>query len=163
MTETCATASLNIGEDYVNRPDSAGSPPGAVELKIMDPDGNELPAGDVGELWCKGAMNCKGYWNKPEINQSTFQAELNGYEKGPFLRTGDTGFFDNDGELYITGRLKEMIIIRGRNYFPQDVENTAQNAAKLGKLWRNCAFALCKRNGRVNVSSHSNAPFTLGV
>jgi long-chain acyl-CoA synthetase len=73
MTETCATVTLNIGEDYVNRPTSAGAPPAAVELKICDPDGNEMPDGEVGELWCKSPSNCKLYWNRPDATAETFR------------------------------------------------------------------------------------------
>ena len=114
MTETCATASLNIGEDYVNRPDSAGHPPGAVELKIVDPDGNEVPAGDVGELWCKGAMNCKAYWNKPEATAETF---VDGW-----VVTGDLARLDEEGFLYLVDRAKDMLIRGGENIYCIEVE-----------------------------------------
>ena len=114
MTETCATASLNIGEDYVNRPDSAGAPPGAVELKIVDPDGNEVPTGDVGELWCKGAMNCKAYWNKPEATAETF---VDGW-----VVTGDLARLDEEGFLYLVDRAKDMLIRGGENIYCIEVE-----------------------------------------
>ncbi len=114
MTETCATASLNIGEDYVNRPDSAGHPPGAVELKIVDPDGNEVPAGEVGELWCKGAMNCKAYWNKPEATAETF---VDGW-----VVTGDLARLDEEGFLYLVDRAKDMLIRGGENIYCIEVE-----------------------------------------
>ncbi|MEM6713371.1 MAG: class I adenylate-forming enzyme family protein, partial [Pseudomonadota bacterium] len=115
MTETCATASLNIGEDYVNRPDSAGHPPGAVELKIVDPDGNTVPAGEVGELWCKGAMNCKAYWNKPEATAETF---VDGW-----VVTGDLARLDEEGFLYLVDRAKDMLIRGGENIYCIEVEN----------------------------------------
>ncbi len=115
MTETCATASLNIGEDYVNRPDSAGAPPGAVELKIVDPDGNTLPAGEVGELWCKGAMNCKAYWNKPEATAETF---VDGW-----VVTGDLARIDDEGFLYLVDRAKDMLIRGGENIYCIEVES----------------------------------------
>ena len=115
MTETCATASLNIGEDYVNRPDSAGAPPGAVELKIVGGDGQELPAGEVGELWCKGPMNCKAYWNKPEATAETF---VDGW-----VVTGDLARIDEEGFLYLVDRAKDMLIRGGENIYCIEVES----------------------------------------
>lgn len=115
MTETCATASLNIGEDYVNRPDSAGSPPGAVELKIIDPDGKEVAPGEVGELWCKGPMNCKAYWNKPEATAETF---IDGW-----VVTGDLARIDEEGFLYLVDRAKDMLIRGGENIYCIEVES----------------------------------------
>jgi amino acid adenylation domain-containing protein/non-ribosomal peptide synthase protein (TIGR01720 family) len=88
----------------------------------------ECPAGRVGELWVSGPSVAAGYWNRPDATEQTFRAFLAGTGEGPFLRTGDLGFVDADGELYITGRLKELIIIRGRNHYPQDIESTAMKA-----------------------------------
>ncbi len=115
MTETCATASLNIGEDYVNRPDSAGHPPGAVELKIVGGDGKEVPRGEVGELWCKGPMNCKAYWNKPEATAETF---VDGW-----VVTGDLARLDDEGFLYLVDRAKDMLIRGGENIYCIEVES----------------------------------------
>ncbi|MBI1401494.1 class I adenylate-forming enzyme family protein [Hyphomonas sp.] len=115
MTETCATATLNIGEDYVNRPTSAGAPPGAVELKICDPDGNPLPDGEVGELWCKGPMNCRLYWNRPDATAETFR---NGW-----VVTGDLARLDEEGFLYLVDRAKDMLIRGGENIYCIEVEN----------------------------------------
>lgn len=115
MTETCATATLNIGEDYVNRPDSAGAAPLAVELKIISPDGNELPPGEVGELWCKGASNCKAYWNRPEATAETF--------RDGWVVTGDLAKLDDEGFLYLVDRAKDMLIRGGENIYCIEVEN----------------------------------------
>ncbi len=115
MTETCATATLNIGEDYVNRPSSAGAPPGAVELKICDPDGTPLPVGQVGELWCKGPMNCKLYWNRPDATAETFREG--------WVVTGDLARIDEEGFLYIVDRAKDMLIRGGENIYCIEVEN----------------------------------------
>ena len=115
MTETCATSTLNIGEDYVNRPDSAGAPPGAVELKIVGGDGKEVPAGEVGELWCKGPMNCKAYWNKPEATAETF---VDGW-----VVTGDLARIDDEGFLYLVDRAKDMLIRGGENIYCIEVES----------------------------------------
>ncbi len=79
------------------------------------------PPGSVGEVWTSSASVAQGYWNRPQETQDTFGACLADTGEGPFLRTGDLGFLV-DEELYITGRLKDMICIRGRNLYPQDVE-----------------------------------------
>ena len=115
MTETCATSTLNIGEDYVNRPSSAGAAPGAVELKICDPDGNIVPAGEVGELWCKGPMNCRLYWNRPDATAETFR---NGW-----VVTGDLARVDDEGFLFLVDRAKDMLIRGGENIYCIEVEN----------------------------------------
>ena len=115
MTETCATATLNMGEDYVNRPQSAGAPPKAVELKIVDPEGNELPPGEVGELWCKSPANCKGYWNRPDATAETF--------KDGWVVTGDLARLDEEGFLYLVDRAKDMLIRGGENIYCIEVEN----------------------------------------
>ena len=83
--------------------------------------------GEVGEIWVSGESVALGYWRKPEQTQQTFHAYLMDTGEGPFLRTGDLGFLQ-DGELYVTGRIKDVIIIRGRNYYPQDIELTVENS-----------------------------------
>ncbi|MEQ9315032.1 MAG: AMP-binding protein, partial [Henriciella sp.] len=115
MTETCATATLNIGEDYVNRPNSAGAPPKAVELKIVGPDGKTLPAGEVGELWCKSPSNCKAYWNRPEATAETF--------RDGWVVTGDLARLDDEGFLYLVDRAKDMLIRGGENIYCIEVES----------------------------------------
>ncbi|MFD2169281.1 amino acid adenylation domain-containing protein [Tumebacillus lipolyticus] len=79
----------------------------------------------VGEIWVAGSSVAQGYWKRPEQSQETFGARLSETGEGPFLRTGDLGFL-KDGELYVTGRMKDLIIIRGRNHYPQDIEFTVQ-------------------------------------
>ena len=115
MTETCATATQNFGEDYVNRPLSAGAPPPAVKLKIVGPDGDDLPAGEVGELWVKGASNCKLYWNRPQATAETF---IDGW-----VVTGDLARLDVEGFLYLVDRAKDMLIRGGENIYCIEVEN----------------------------------------
>ncbi|MEM9263806.1 MAG: AMP-binding protein, partial [Pseudomonadota bacterium] len=115
MTETCATATQNFGEDYVNRPDSAGNPPPAVELKVVGGDGGTLPPGEVGELWCKGPSNCKSYWNKPEATESTF---VDGW-----VVTGDLARIDEEGFVYLVDRAKDMLIRGGENVYCIEVES----------------------------------------
>lgn len=91
------------------------------ELTVVDPvTGLRCAEGQVGELWFKGASVAKGYWNKPEETKAVFEAYTEAGD-GPYLRTGDLAFLFG-GEVYITGRLKDVLIIRGGNYYPQDLE-----------------------------------------
>lgn len=83
--------------------------------------------GEIGEIWVAGPSVAGGYWNKPEETQQIFNAQLQDTKERPFLRTGDLGFL-LDGELFVTGRLKDMMIIRGQNHYPQDIELTVQNS-----------------------------------
>ncbi|MFG2942123.1 amino acid adenylation domain-containing protein [Streptomyces sp. NPDC048282] len=103
---------------------------GAVDgqrLLVVDPaDGSPLRPGEVGEIWVGGPSVARGYWNRPEESAAVFGAVTAGGE-GPFLRTGDLGFL-RDGELFVTGRSKDLIIVRGRNLYPQDIERCAEGA-----------------------------------
>ena len=117
MTVTCATVTSNSGEDYVNRPDSCGPAAAVCELEIRDPsDGvTVLPPGQVGELWAKGPMVVKGYWNKPEASAQTF---VHGW-----VRTGDLAKLDEEGFCFIIDRAKDMLIRGGENIYCVEVEN----------------------------------------
>jgi acyl-CoA synthetase (AMP-forming)/AMP-acid ligase II len=84
-----------------------------------------LPDGQEGEIWVKGPSVAQGYWHNPQATDKTFKAHVRGSNDGPFLRTGDLGF-RKDGQLYVTGRLKDLIILRGRNFAPQDLEIEAE-------------------------------------
>jgi acyl-CoA synthetase (AMP-forming)/AMP-acid ligase II len=103
--------------------------PGGFEMLVVDPaDRRALPDGRVGELWLRGDSIGSGYWNRPEVSAQVFDARVSGDEDGPgWLRTGDLGAVI-DGELFITGRLKELIVLRGRNLYPQDLEQEAREA-----------------------------------
>ncbi|AVH69203.1 non-ribosomal peptide synthetase [Nostoc sp. 'Lobaria pulmonaria (5183) cyanobiont'] len=96
---------------------------------------------EVGEIWVSGLSIGQGYWNRTEETEETFHAYLKDTKEGPFLRTGDLGFLDN-GELFITGRAKDLIIIRGRNLYPQDIELTAQGSHLSLRSGANAAFTL---------------------
>ena len=99
-----------------------------TEIAIVNPKTFEkTEAMEVGEIWIAGPTVAKGYWNKPEETKRTFEATLNGSGQGPFLRTGDLGFV-YEKELYITGRLKDLIIIRGVNHYPSDIEYTVAHS-----------------------------------
>ena len=100
---------------------SCGRP--VAQVAIVDPDTlTECPPGRVGEIWVSGPSVAMGYWNRPAETAATFQARLDRCG-GSFLRTGDLGFL-LDGELFVTGRLKDLIIIDGTNHYPQDIERT---------------------------------------
>jgi 8-amino-7-oxononanoate synthase len=101
------------------------------EVLIVDPETmTRCPDGRVGEIWVAGPSVAQGYWRHAEETAKTFLAYLKDSGRGPYLRTGDLGFL-NDGELFVTGRLKDLIIIRGRNFYPQDVEQTLEKAHPL--------------------------------
>jgi thioester reductase-like protein len=120
---------------------SCGNPLPGLEVKIVDPEGHfVLKPGRVGEIWLAGSGKCRGYWNNTELTLKQFRARLvddTPYDDG-FLRTGDMGFF-HDGELYVCGRIKDMIILRGQNYYPQDIENAVEKASSL--IRHNCVAA----------------------
>lgn len=93
---------------------------------IVDPETCvRCPEDQVGEIWVAGSSVAQGYWNRVAETEHTFRAYLAGNGEGPFLRTGDLGFL-RDGELFVTGRLKDLIIIEGRNHYPQDIELTVE-------------------------------------
>jgi acyl-CoA synthetase (AMP-forming)/AMP-acid ligase II/acyl carrier protein len=95
-------------------------------VMIVDPQSLRACAGDqVGEIWVSGGSVAAGYWQKPELTRERFQAHIAGSGDGPFMRTGDLGFL-HQGALFITGRLADLIIIRGRNLYPQDIERTVE-------------------------------------
>ncbi len=96
-----------------------------MEVRIVDPASREAQSpGREGEIWVRGPSVADGYWNHPDETAATFGARLASGD-GPFLRTGDLGLA-HDGELFITGRLKDLIILRGRNHYPQDLERTVE-------------------------------------
>jgi acyl-CoA synthetase (AMP-forming)/AMP-acid ligase II len=119
---------------------SNGKPFG-VNLKIVDPGSFiELEDEKIGEIWISGASVTKGYWKKKEINREIFEARI-ANDSENFLRTGDLGFM-KDGELYITGRLKALIKIRGKNYFSEDIELSLQKELPMLKRYGGAAFAI---------------------
>jgi acyl-CoA synthetase (AMP-forming)/AMP-acid ligase II/alkylation response protein AidB-like acyl-CoA dehydrogenase/acyl carrier protein len=113
-----------------------------TEVVIAHPEsGTECSRGEVGEIWIHGPGVAQGYWSHPEATAETFGAHLAGSEAGPFLRTGDLGFL-HGGELYVTGRLKDLIIIHGRNHYPQDIELTVERSSPLLRPGCGAAFPL---------------------
>jgi acyl-CoA synthetase (AMP-forming)/AMP-acid ligase II len=97
-------------------------------IVIVDPQSQQqCSENQVGEIWVSGLSIAQGYWNKPEETKQAFQAYIADTGEGPFLRTGDLGFLQA-GELFITGRIKDVIIIRGQNHYPQDIEFTVEKS-----------------------------------
>jgi len=120
---------------------SCGTSLPGLDVKIVDPQGHfSLKPERIGEIWIAGSGKCQGYWNNPELTLKQFRARLvddTPYDDG-YLRTGDLGFI-HDGELYVCGRIKDVIILRGQNYYPQDIENVVEKSSSL--IRHNCVAA----------------------
>lgn len=117
-----------VGAEGAHTIVSCGQPASGQNVVIVDPETlMPCPPDRVGEIWVSGPCIAQGYWQRPQETADTFQARLADSGEGPFLRTGDLGFLQ-DGELYVTGRLKDLIIIHGRNHYPQDIELTVERS-----------------------------------
>lgn len=149
-------ASPLAGASKIRRIVGCGRAPEGQEVLIVDPgdrtrDGEEdtncrgpLEDGQIGEIWLRGPNIARGYWDKPELTAATFAARLAGAslsEGATYLRTGDLGFL-REGELFVTGRLKDLVIIRGRNHYPHDIEATAHDSHPAFAGHASAAFAL---------------------
>jgi amino acid adenylation domain-containing protein len=120
----------------------SGTPPEGARLLVVDPDsGVPRAAGTVGEIWIAGPAVAAGYWGLPEATAASFGARTADGE-GPYLRTGDLGFLGAGGELFVTGRSKDLIILRGRNHYPQDVELTVERSHPALRPGCGAAFAV---------------------
>ncbi|WP_019631228.1 fatty acyl-AMP ligase [Actinomadura atramentaria] len=125
---------------------SCGRPRDAGRVTIVDPATRRpLPDGEVGEIWLRGPDVAAGYWRDPEATAEVFGAHT-ADGAGPYLRTGDLGAL-HDGELYVTGRLKDVVIIEGRNHYPQDLELAAETADPALRRGGAAAFGV-DRDGR---------------
>lgn len=112
------------------------------QIVIAHPDTlKSCHSNEVGEIWVSGPSVGQGYWNRKEETEQTFHAYLQDTTEGPFLRTGDLGFLHN-GELFITGRVKDLMIIRGRNLYPQDIELTVERSHPSLRSGSSAAFAV---------------------
>ena len=117
----------------------------ATMVAIVDPETLlEVPPGQVGEIWLHGSSKAQGYFRRPEATLETFGARLKGHSC-EFLRTGDSGFVHND-ELYFCSRIKDIVIINGLNYYPQDMERTAESCHDALRAGCSAAFALKQEN-----------------
>ncbi len=112
------------------------------EVLIIDPERHVPKAdGEIGEIWIKGPSVARGYWNRPDETATTFGARRSDNNDGPFLRTGDLGFRRNK-EFFVTGRLKDLIIVHGLNHYPQDIEYTVENSHEALRPAHGAAFTV---------------------
>ena len=112
------------------------------QLQIVNPETSlACQTDEIGEIWVAGPGIAQGYWQKPEETQQTFQVHIAETGEGPFLRTGDLGFV-REGELFITGRLKDMMILWGRNHYPQHIEQTVEKSHPALRANCGAAFAI---------------------
>jgi amino acid adenylation domain-containing protein len=124
----CGTLAIDDGQD----------------LQIVDPNNDvRCEAGRIGEIWLSGPSIAQGYWQNPELSNKTFVHDVQGQL---WLRTGDLGFID-DGELFVSGRLKDLIIIRGRNYYPHDLEYAVEAATDTLSPASTAAFSVDEGDG----------------
>ena len=114
LTETTSTVVTNAGRDYFAKKNSVGRPTIGTDVRIVQEDGSDAPLGAVGEIWIQSPSVVRGYWNKPE---ETAKAFPNGW-----FRTGDAGYLDADGFLYVADRIKDMVIRGGENVYCAEVE-----------------------------------------
>ena len=105
------------------------------QIVIADPNRlTRMPAGQVGEVWVSGPSVAQGYWQRTDETEQTFRAYLQDTGEGPFLRTGDLGF-THDGELFVTGRLKDLVIVRVKNTTPKDSKHGAKRHPGVRAGW----------------------------
>ncbi|MBC7817380.1 MAG: fatty acyl-AMP ligase, partial [Planctomycetaceae bacterium] len=128
--------------DQISNPVSCGRVLDELQVEIVNAETmRRCATGEVGEVWVAGPCVTKGYWNRPEETERTFHARLADSDAGPFLRTGDLGFL-RDGQLFIAGRLKDLIIIRGDNHYPQDIELTVERSHPALRSGHGAAFSV---------------------
>ena len=121
---------------------SSGYPACGLDVRIVDAETRVLrPHGQIGEVWVAGSSVACGYWESPRETEQTFDAYIHPSGDGPFLRTGDLGFI-RDGQLFVTGRLKDLIIINGHNHYPQDIEATVGECHEGLRASYTAAFAV---------------------
>jgi amino acid adenylation domain-containing protein len=145
VEEVAPEAAVELEEEKkVRRLVGCGRLPAGIEVRVVDPASGpgwtECAADAVGEIWVGGATVARGYWKRPQESAATFGARL-ADGRGPYLRTGDLGFV-RGGELFVAGRGKDLILIRGRNLYPQDVEWTVERSHPALRPGCGAAFAV---------------------
>ena len=139
---TVVMAAPNAPPDQQLELVSCGKPLDGIQVRIVDP-GNavEVGGGEIGEIWIAGQSKCQGYWNNPELSVHVFDNSIADDSNGAhsYLRTGDLGFL-SEGELFVCGRLKDLIIIRGQNYYPEDLEAAVENSSDKVQVGSVAAF-----------------------
>jgi acyl-CoA synthetase (AMP-forming)/AMP-acid ligase II len=138
---------------------SCGDPAPATQVRIVDPTTcRECAPGTPGEIWIDGPGVAAGYWNQPNASRATFGARIAQTGEGPFLRSGDLGTLERDG-LHVTGRIKDILIVRGVKHFPQDLEQTVERASPMLRLGCCAVFALPGVEGDlIGVAAEIDAP-----
>lgn len=124
MTETVAVGSAMTGCLFDMKPTSSGLVSPIIDIRTADADGAVLAAGSAGEIELRGVIVMKGYWGKPEADAKAFR-------DGRWMKTGDVGYVDDDGFLYITGRIKEIVIRGSENIYPGEIENAAYSLSDI--------------------------------
>jgi long-chain acyl-CoA synthetase len=114
MTETNAYGPQNTGQEFLDNPTSTGKPVPIMELRVTDPNGKVLPSGETGELWFNGPTLIKEYWNRPDSTKETI---IEGW-----LRSGDIGHIDSEGRIYVSDRVKDMVLRGGENIYCAEIE-----------------------------------------
>ncbi|MDQ2860853.1 MAG: acyl--CoA ligase [Pseudomonadota bacterium] len=131
MTETCGIITAVSADFFIDKPDSAGPAMPCYEARCVDDEGHAVPAGEIGELWVRGAQVIKGYLNRPEATAETIT--------DGWLHTGDIARIDNDGFIFIVDRKKEMILRGGENIYCAEVEAAVYRHASVAEC---CAFGV---------------------
>jgi long-chain acyl-CoA synthetase len=132
LTETTGaiTQLKGVDHDPVNRPQllrSCGKPHPWVEVRIIGDDGEDVPIGTVGELWTRSLQNMLGYWNNPDATARTLTPD-------GWLKSGDAGYLDDEGYIYLFDRVKDMIVSGGENIYPAEVENVLMTHEDVGDV-----------------------------
>jgi amino acid adenylation domain-containing protein len=134
-------ASTGAGDERTAVLTGCGRPQGDDVVVVVDPaEGRVRPPGATGEVWVSGPTVTAGYWRRPELTEEVFRATLESHPGRRFLRTGDLGFVLGD-ELFVTGRVKDLLVIRGRNHYPQDIEQSAEHAHPMLQPTRAAVFS----------------------
>jgi long-chain acyl-CoA synthetase len=126
MTEASGSLAQAVGEDFLRKRASAGRILPLAQVRIVAPDGTQQPAGESGEIQLKGAMVMAGYWNRPEDTAAAFT-------KDGWLRTGDVGYIDEEGYIFIVDRVKDMVISGGENIYCAEVERVLGELPGIGE------------------------------
>ncbi|MFP5260275.1 MAG: condensation domain-containing protein, partial [Blastocatellia bacterium] len=135
-------AEAGAGDEDTKLMVGCGSALGGQRVAIVNPETLiECSPAEIGEIWVSGPSVAQGYWNNPEETERTFYARIADTGEGPFLRTGDLGYLQG-GELFVAGRIKDLIIIRGTNHYPQDIELTVERSQPGFKPGCNAAFSI---------------------
>ncbi|MFH8788117.1 type I polyketide synthase [Streptomyces roseoverticillatus] len=135
------------GAERVTRVVGCGAPVPDVEVAVVDAESRRrADEGRVGEIWVAGPNVAGGYWGRPEATDEVFGARIAGEDATPYLRTGDLGFL-RDGQLYVVGRTKDVVIVQGRNHYPHDIELTAEKATGAVRPGSGAAFGIATEQG----------------